>query len=88
MSRWHYQLMRHYTDNEEPYYAIHEIYTLEDGTVWTEMPSDVTGDSVEDVKKALLLMLKDIEKHGVKDYDNPRRFDEYGFYGENNPLLK
>jgi hypothetical protein len=37
--------------------------------LWTEKPVDVTGSSVEDVKKSLLLMLKDIEKHGVKDYE-------------------
>lgn len=30
---------------------------------------DVTGNSGEDVKKSLMLMINDIEKHGVKDYD-------------------
>jgi hypothetical protein len=53
----------------EDYYAIHEYYELDDGPAWTENPVDVTGDSIEDVKKALIMMLEDIEKHGVKDYE-------------------
>lgn len=75
MSHWHYQLMYHRYEEPRPfegkgYYAIHEYFVMDDGDVWTDEPIEVTGESVEDVKKALLLMLKDIEKHGVKDYDN------------------
>jgi len=73
MSHWHYQLMYH-KDNkpflgEDGYYAIHEYYKMEDGDGWTENPVEVTGDSIEDVKKALMLMLHDIDKHGVKDHE-------------------
>ena len=64
-----------YHKNEEPigfegegYYAVHEYYRTEDGDDWTESPEEVRGESVEDVKKSLLLMLNDIDKHGVKDY--------------------
>jgi hypothetical protein len=71
-SHWHYQLMYHkYAEpilGGEGYYAIHEYYEMDDGDGWTENPVDVTGDSIEDVKKALMLMLHDIDKHGVKDY--------------------
>ena len=71
-SHWHYQLMYHKYDKpqlgEEGYYAIHEYYEMDDGDGWTENPVDVTGDSIEDVKKALMLMLHDIDKHGVKNY--------------------
>ena len=71
-SHWHYQIMYHKYENptdftEEGYYAVHEMYPSLD--LWTEKPVDVTGSSVEDVKKSLLLMLKDIEKYGVKDYE-------------------
>ena len=70
-SHWHYQIMYHRYENPtdftgEGYYAVHEMYPSLD--LWTEKPVDVTGSSVEDVKKSLLLMLKDIEKYGVKDY--------------------
>ena len=63
---WHYQLMRHNSDN---LYAIHEYYPLEDGDGWTEQPIPVDGESVEEVKQVLQMMLEDIEKHGVKDYE-------------------
>lgn len=73
MSYWHYQLMYHKYDNpilyEEGYYAIHEYYEMDDGPGWTKNPVDVTGNSIKDVKKSLLLMLKDIDKHGVKTYN-------------------
>jgi hypothetical protein len=51
------------------YYAVHEYYEMDDGDSWTENPVMVDGCSIEDVKKALMLMLHDIDKHGVKDYD-------------------
>ena len=73
MSHWHYQLMYHKYDEhvlgEEGYYAVHEYHEMDDGAGWTENPANVTGDSIEDVKKMLLLILKDIDKHGVKDYE-------------------
>jgi len=72
MNYWHYQLMYHKYDipilDEEGYYAIHEYYEMDEGPDWTESPVDVTGNSIEDVKESLLLMLKDIDKHGVKSY--------------------
>ena len=69
MSHWHYQLMKHTAGETYVYYAIHEYYEMDEGDGWTENPVDVTGDSIEDVKKALMLMLHDIDKHGVKDYE-------------------
>jgi len=69
MSHWHYQLMRHHNNFGEEYYAIHEMFLLDDGDAWTENPVTVTGESIEDVKKSLMLMLGDIDKHGVKNYD-------------------
>lgn len=68
MSHWHYQLMRH-TGPYGDYYAVHEYYELDTGPAWTENPVTVDGSDVEDVKKSLMLMLHDIDKHGVKDYD-------------------
>jgi len=53
----------------EGYYAVHEYYELDDGPAWTENPVTVDGSDIEDVKKMLLCILHDIDKHGVKDYD-------------------
>ena len=74
MSHWHYQLMYHKYEKPNPfdgegYYAVHEYYELDDGPAWTENPVTVDGSDIEDVKKMLLCILHDIDKHGVKDYD-------------------
>jgi len=65
MNHWHYQLMKH----PDGSYAIHEMFPLDDGDAWTENPVAVTGDSIYDVKKSLLLMFDDIDKYGVRDYE-------------------
>lgn len=69
MSHWHYQVMRHTDSSGEEYYAIHEYYEMEDGDGWTENPVDVTGESIKDLRSSLARMYRDIDKHGVKDYD-------------------
>ena len=66
---WHYQLMRHTTPYGEVYYAIHVEHDIEGDTMHTENPIQVVGDDEEDVVWVLKTMLKDIKKHGVKDYD-------------------
>jgi hypothetical protein len=69
-NHWHYQLMRLKTAaTGEDYYAIHEYYPMKDGDGWTETPVVVDGESVEEVKNVLIMMLEDIQKYGVKDYD-------------------
>jgi len=65
MGHWHYQLMIH----DDGTFAIHEYFHMDDGDGWTENPVSVTGESIEDLKKSLMLMLGDIDKHGVKDYE-------------------
>ena len=72
---WHYQVMYHKYKTPtaftgEGYYAVHEKFVLGDGeTLWTENPVELTGESVEDIKESLRLILNDIDKHGVKDCD-------------------
>lgn len=73
MSHWHYQLMYHKYEKPnavdgEGYYAVHEYYELEEGPVWTENPVTVDGCSVDDVRRMLICILKDMDTHGVKDY--------------------
>lgn len=68
---WRYQLMRHTdADTGEVHYAIHEYYPEDEllNDLWTFLPVVVDGDSVEDVKQVLQMMLDDIENHGVIDY--------------------
>ena len=62
----HYQLMKYTEEDGEVWYGVHELY---EGTSFTGKPESVRGWDVEDIKWMLETMLKDIEKHGVKDYD-------------------
>ena len=62
---WHYQLMKHTETNDEVWYAVHEFY---EGGGYTLEPVRVMGEDKENIKWLLETMLKDIEKHGVKDY--------------------
>ena len=68
MSYWQYQLMKHVSKNGEVWYGIHEYFNMEEGPAWTENPVDVSGESPEEVKEILGMMLRDIDRHGVKDY--------------------
>jgi hypothetical protein len=68
MSGWHYQIMQHKADGGETYLAIHEYYTLHDGQEsWTLKAVPIEAESVSDLRIALLNILQDIEKHGVRD---------------------
>lgn len=69
MSHWHYQLMKHTTPDGETYYAIHEYYNLETGPAWTEKPITIDGESITEIRGMLIDILKDMDTHGVKDYD-------------------
>jgi hypothetical protein len=69
MSHWHYQLMRHLTPDGETYYAVHEYYELETRPAFTHNPVTVAGESKAEVVQMLDNMLRDIWKHGVKDYE-------------------
>ena len=68
MSSWHYQVMQHTDDNGDPYLAIHEAYKLHDGKLgWTQRPVPIEAESVSDLRIALINILRDLERHGVKD---------------------
>jgi hypothetical protein len=68
MSSWHYQIMQHIADDGEPYLAIHEYYTMHDGKHgWTAKPVPLEADSLPEMRMALLNVLRDLERHGVRD---------------------
>ena len=68
MSSWRYQIMQHIADDGEKYLAIHEFYTMHDGKEgWTAKPVPLEADSVADMRMALLNVLRDLERHGVRD---------------------
>ena len=63
---WHYQLMEHTEPDGEVWYGVHEKYG---SSGYTVNPVRVMGQDKEDIKWMLETILKDIEKHGVKDYE-------------------
>ena len=63
---WHYQLIRHTEPDDQVWYAVHEFY---EGNGYTVEPVNIKSEDKEDIKWMLETMLKDIEKHGVKDYE-------------------
>ena len=68
MSSWRYQIMQHLDDSGDAYYAIHEFYTMHDGGEgWTQRPVPIEADSISNLRMALLDILRDLERHGVRD---------------------
>jgi hypothetical protein len=68
MSSWHYQIMQHTDDSGDPYLAVHEFYTMHDKKQgWTQRPVPIEAESVSDLRMALLNILRDLERHGVRD---------------------
>lgn len=60
---WHYQVI-FYDDAKWPYYGLHEVVPKKDGSIgtWTARPF-CTGDSVEEIKEALGMMMRDVDKY-------------------------
>jgi len=74
---WHYQVMRHtatHGGQDYSYLAVHEYYPSElfgegEEAGWTEEPVTVSGDDIDDIKWMLKAILNDIDKYGVKGYN-------------------
>jgi hypothetical protein len=68
MSSWRYQIMRHTADTGEDYLGVHEFYTMHDGKLgWTAKPVLIEADTLPEMRRALLDILRDLERHGVRD---------------------
>jgi hypothetical protein len=68
MSHWRFQVMRHKADSGEDYLAIHEFYIMHDKSEgWTAKPVPLEADSLPEMRKTLLAVLTDLERHGVRD---------------------
>lgn len=76
MSHWHYQIMQHVDDGGETYLAIHEFYVMDDkGEGWTSKGVPLEADTLPDMRRALINVLHDLEKHGVRDAKTGARID-------------
>jgi hypothetical protein len=60
--------MRHTADSGEDFLAVHEFYTMHDGKEgWTAKPILIEADSLPEMRVALIDILRDLERHGVRD---------------------
>jgi len=68
MSSWRYQIMRHRADSGEDFLAIHEFFVGHDKKEgWTAKPVPIEADTVPELRMALLNILRDLERYGVRD---------------------
>lgn len=65
---WNYRVIKQAYDDED-YFAIHEVYYNEDGSirVMTESPVPVGGDSVDSLRSSLRMMLDCLDKDVLID---------------------
>jgi len=69
LSYWHYQIMRHTADSGEDYLAVHEFYVggHDKKQGWTSEPIAIEADTLPQMRIALINILRDLERHGVRD---------------------
>ena len=65
---WNNRIVQHEKDGIV-YYGVHEVFYNKNGGIngYTEDPITILGETVEDVKSQLKIIMKDIEKHEVID---------------------
>jgi hypothetical protein len=70
MSSWRYQIMRHVDDNGDAFLKVHEFFIGHDKKEsWTAFSVPIEADSVPEMRMTLLNILRDLERHGVRDVD-------------------
>ena len=75
---WNNRIVKHEKD-DAVWYAVHEVFYNDNGGIngYTEDPITVLGETVEDVKSQLEMIMKDIEKHEVIDASTVKFEDWY-----------
>ena len=81
---WDNRIVKHEKD-DTVYYSVHEVFYKEDGRIYgyTENPITILGETVEDVKSQLEMIMKDIEKHEAIDASTVKFEDWYDDNWEN-----
>ena len=65
---WNNRIVKHKKD-DAVWYSVHEVFYNDNGGIngYTEDPISIVGETVEEVKSQLEMIMKDIEKHEVID---------------------
>jgi hypothetical protein len=60
--------MRHRADSGDDYLAVHEFFVGHDKNEgWTAKPVLIEADTLPEMRMALINILRDLERHGVRD---------------------
>jgi len=64
---WNNRIVKHEGSTGEVWYSVHEVFYNDNGGIkfYTENPITIFGETVEEVKSQLEMIMKDIEKHEV-----------------------
>ena len=75
---WNNRIIRHKKD-DTVWHSVHEVFYSENGGIngFTEEPITILGETEEDVKTQLEMIMKDIEKHEVLDASTVKFEDWY-----------
>ena len=65
---WNNRIVKHEKD-DTVWYSVHEVFYNKNGGInsYTEDPITILGETVEEVKSQLKMIMRDIEKHEVID---------------------
>jgi len=65
---WNNRIVKHEKD-DTTWHSVHEVFYDENGGIngYTEDPITILGETAEDIKSQLEMIMKDIEKHEVID---------------------
>ena len=82
---WNNRIIKHEGSTGEVWHSVHEVFYSENGGIngFTEDPITILGETVEDVKSQLEMIMKDIEKHEVIDASTVKFEDWYDDDWEN-----
>ena len=60
---WNYRILKS-KDGKDDWYQIHEVYYDKDNNVngWTENGATVNGNTIDEIRSSLELMLKSLDK--------------------------
>jgi hypothetical protein len=71
MGTWNYRVFKNTSETDHVYYAVHEVYYSDDGTMNGRTESAVwpTGQTVEELRSDIMRMLKALEQPVMETTD-------------------
>ena len=65
---WNYRIIKK-SSNNDLHYGLYEVFYNNSGEICAHAENpDIVGESIEDIKKTLKLMLKDVDKYETLEW--------------------